>query len=267
MLMGGVTRRLTAAAATVAATNATRCASSLAAVAVSAPGMRDPHPWFEPVSWRPRSFVAHNFATKVSHPADTGTQLLPGSSVHQLWLARACSPLSEPCEVVPQHRRRRQTTSSALRSRRWGEVGLRQCVVSWAASLSDGGTTGTAARLQLLRAVAGTKAPWSPCCQLAHGLPNRPALLIAAAAQHGCGRWRRERCGQLSHIVWHVHQVRVCGWVVCVGCGKGGGRGQRAEAREGGGQQWHVCSETQLGAQAGAATCTCQLVCQSQRWP
>ena len=28
----------------------------------SVPG-GEPHPWFEPVSWKPRSFVAHQFVT------------------------------------------------------------------------------------------------------------------------------------------------------------------------------------------------------------
>lgn len=41
-----------------------RCRCRPLAAVAGALATVEPHPWFEPVSWKPRSFVAHGFATK-----------------------------------------------------------------------------------------------------------------------------------------------------------------------------------------------------------
>lgn len=144
------------------------------------------HPWFEPVSWQPRAFVAHNFASQEE-------------TDHIIKLAQ---PLVRP--PLSGGKRAATCTWHSL-SQTCLDCCLLLCL---AASVCFNPTAASGLHVALTPASAAFRGPASGTISTHLCLLPQPFLPAPAAqAQHSGGCWRAERGGHLQDKLRHVHQV------------------------------------------------------------
>lgn len=193
------------------------------------------HPWFEPVSWQPRAFVAHNFASQ----EETDHIIKLAQPLVRL-LCRDAADRQEGAPWPAQPRLQEDLLLLAC-----NRSCSRAAVCRPEHSAGMGGATPARCDRERYHINAA-----HPC--------RRPSLLLSAAqAQHGCGCWRTECGGHVPHQLRHVHQVCCCWPLLGQGC-------LRLPGPDG------AC--VQLAAGVAAADATRQLsvvdaTCKATRWP